>query len=639
MGRVFRYAECYGDSLEGTTHSVYMRYSYTTRRRNFLLWLVPSMYTIAGGTRSNLGETWGRIQFREDGDYDIDSTIAVGSVRHRKRAMPTMMKYLAPQIYRAAIFNDEILSPFFHTNRYYYRYREKYRTQSEAMITFTPYLRNTQLVRGSALIDIKTGRVIRLRIVGESDNLTFDSSIEMGRDSTTHSILPRSTATKTRFKMLGNHITATLDVAYDSPVRDTAGFAELPDTAKMERLRPDSLDDFERTIYNMYYHQRTATDHVKTKTEKVKDAAWDFVGNHLINSTRTSTENAYVRISPLFNPLYMSWSSRRGLAYKLRINSTLRLGQNSHLSLNPFIGYNFKITKLYYTLPLRYYFDERRDRWLELLFRNGNRMGNSSVLDIIKDEHRDTINFDTLRLDEFNDYELRLTLHWRIGKWLWAEGGAVWHCRPSLNKPVMRLLGKPEVYRSFAPRVQISVQPWPKGPVLSGSYERSIMHIMGSNIKYEKYEQDLSYKKSLIGRRSYALRFGWGQFTNSETNYFLDFENFHYNYLPDGWDDEYSGEFQLLHSRWYNASKYYVRANASYTSPLLIAKWLPYLGRYIENERLYANFAQLEKTRPYLELGYGFTTRFFSIGLFVSSLSGAIYETGTKFTFELFRKW
>ena len=49
----------------------------------------------------------------------------------------------------------------------------------------------------------------------------------------------------------------------------------------------------------------------------------------------------------------------------------------------------------------------------------------------------------------------------------------------------------------------------------------------------------------------------------------MDFANFRDNNLPEGWDDDWSGDFQLLDSRLYNESKYYVRSNITYESPLL----------------------------------------------------------------------
>ena len=109
--------------------------------------------------------------------------------------------------------------------------------------------------------------------------------------------------------------------------------------------------------------------------------------------------------------------------------------------------------------------------------------------------------------------------------------------------------------------------------------------------------------------------------------------------MPGGWDDDWSGDFQLLNSEWYNESSYYVRGNLSYETPLLAGSWLPLIGHYIEKERLYFSALSIDNTRPYTEIGYGFTTRFVSIGLFASFLSTHYEGFGSKFTFELFRRW
>jgi hypothetical protein len=114
---------------------------------------------------------------------------------------------------------------------------------------------------------------------------------------------------------------------------------------------------------------------------------------------------------------------------------------------------------------------------------------------------------------------------------------------------------------------------------------------------------------------------GSGFYTHKDSNHFVDYTNFRDNNLPEGWDDDWTGNFQLLSSRWYNESEYYVRTNLSYETPLLCASWLPFFGHYIEKERIYLSALRIEHTRPYFELGYGLTNRFFSIGLFSSFLN------------------
>ena len=135
------------------------------------------------------------------------------------------------------------------------------------------------------------------------------------------------------------------------------------------------------------------------------------------------------------------------------------------------------------------------------------------------------------------------------------------------------------------------------------------------------------------------LRAGAGFYTQRNSNYFADFENFRANNLPTGWEDDWAGQFQLLNSLWYNQSDYYVRGHVSFDTPMLALSYLPWVGRYLEVERIYLSALSIQHTRPYMELGYGFTTRYFSTAVFTNLLGGKIQEVGCKFTVELFRRW
>ena len=82
-----------------------------------------------------------------------------------------------------------------------------------------------------------------------------------------------------------------------------------------------------------------------------------------------------------------------------------------------------------------------------------------------------------------------------------------------------------------------------------------------------------------------------------------------------------------------------MRTNFTYETPLLVASWLPYVGHYIEMERIYVSALAVKELHPYFELGYGFTTRLFTIGAFVSNRNWKFNGFGLKFGFELFRHW
>ena len=185
----------------------------------------------------------------------------------------------------------------------------------------------------------------------------------------------------------------------------------------------------------------------------------------------------------------------------------------------------------------------------------------------------------------------------------------------------------------------IKILAWEHGPLFSIDWERGINNVFKSNIDYERWEFDGQWKYKMPGLRILNLRAGYGVYTRRKQNYFVDFENFQETNLPEGWDDDWSGDFQLLDGEAFTFSNYYLRANVSYESPLLLGTWLPYVGKYLEKERFYINSVLLERCRPYYELGYGFSNRYLSAAVFASFKNIRYQEIGFKFEFELFRRW
>lgn len=150
-------------------------------------------------------------------------------------------------------------------------------------------------------------------------------------------------------------------------------------------------------------------------------------------------------------------------------------------------------------------------------------------------------------------------------------------------------LGWQKIYRSVSPFLELQLRPWGwKGPFFTMDYDRAIKNILRSNMEYERWEANAEYIHHLDRLQSLQMRLGFGFYTKgSNTNYFLDYENFRENNLPGGWNDDWSGEFELLNGDDYNYSNYYIRANLTYESPLLLFSRIPWAGHYIELERIY----------------------------------------------------
>ena len=643
LERMFCYRRNYACEIEDTTTNIYLKLAINTNRRNFTLMCVPTLFHVAHGDRDYITENYGKVKFKDIKHYDLKSQIYVSTIPHGSSTMSVMRKYIVPNIYGIALFDDQILSPFHRANRVYYRYTISEVSPGNHLITFKPRNNNTQLIRGFAIVQSPTGRIQHARLQGEYDMLNFDIQTffdEIADDRL--AILPRKCVINTTFKFLGNDLRSkyTALLGCENTLPDSLD--RSADMKLLSEIRPIPLDSTERNIYLKFFTPSVAPDtlaSVSKKKNNIGKIAWDIVEDKMLSSIRGENDKGYFKFSPIINPEYITYSNSRGLAYKFTLGAQYNFNEKRRINFNSRTGYNFKIKQFYFDNRLHFDFNPKRNGWLELKVANGNRINNSSVLDQLNEQHRDTVDFSTLNLDYFNDNQYELSCNIAVTDQFEVMPSIIYHHRTAVDKEAMIDTGQPTTYDGFATSLTLKYQPFRSWPFFSLNYERCIDGVFGSNMEYERWELDASYLRRYSSLKRFNARFGGGFYTNKSTTYFIDYNNFHEDYIPGGWDDDWSGEFQLLHSRWYNASNYYLRLNVSYDSPMLIISHLPLAGRIMEAERLYFSFAQLEKTRAYFEIGYGFTTRYISLAFFGSFLNTEFVRFGTKFSFELFRKW
>ena len=417
----------------------------------------------------------------------------------------------------------------------------------------------------------------------------------------------------------------------------------------MDELRPIQLREEEDSIYQRYdkireealkaQEEKEKTDSLEKKGRSFGDKLWD-IGDYLVTSSSADAGAISFSLSPILNPQYVSYSQSRGLSYKIQLGARYSWNKKRYLTIQPQIGYNFKIKQFFHYTPIRMTYNPKRNGYAELVIANGNRISNASILQVIKDQYgADVMGNENMDLDYFTDNYIQAVNNVVAYDWLEIKAGIVYHIRRPVNVSGMIEFNQPTVYKSFAPTLTLHVSPWRRGPYFTLNYERSIDGILDSNLEYERIEMDVSHKFRLNAMRVFCLTGGFGLYTNSKTTYFLDYANFRDQNLPGGWEDDWTGNFQLIDPQWYNMSKYYLRVNSSYESPLLFFSFLPWIGKQVEKERIYLSTLSIEHTRAYSEIGYGISTRFVSIGAFASFLNIKFQNFGFKFTFELFRKW
>ena len=648
MKRVFSFRRNYTQAVNGVEQNVYMRYSYNTERRNPTLFLVPEMYSIARGERNYLGESYCKLKFEDVGAYDLKRQVVYSTIPRNRKVMTSLLQYMTPNLYDVSLYPQRLLSPFHRYNRHFYQYQIHQSDGQTAVITFKPRLRNTQLVSGRAIADVNTGRLTFVSFSGEFDMVTFNVTATMSDNI--QSLLPERCNTDAVFKFIGNKISTNYTAIYNCQTSLPDSISEKDDRELMSTLRPVPLKKKEEAIYEHYDQMHATADSLAgntkgndqqstdstetTKKRGIDDTAWDFISDNLLSSVSANSGGASLHVSPLFNPQFLSYSHSKGVSYRINIGAQYAWNSYRYLTLTPTLGYNFKQKQLYYKIPLRMTYNPKRNGYAELTWANGNRI--SSEL-LAEDLHKNT--GDSISIPDFKDEYIQAINNVVAFDWLEITSGLVYHYRRSTNRSLMRRLNSPEEYRSFAPIISIKLTPWTKGPTLTANYERSFKNVLKSNLKYERWELDAAYKQTLRSMRQLNMRVGSGFYTQRNSVYFVDYTNFRDENLPTGWDDEWAGQFQLLDAKSYNASKYYLRGHVSYDSPLLFLTWVPIIGRAIEMERVYVSMLSIEHARPYSEIGYGFTNRFFSTGLFASFSGAHFREFGCKFTLELFKRW
>ena len=641
LDRIYDYAQYHHPYADTLPDNVYTKYYFNVERRNPILWLIPNMYVMAKGEREYIREAYTKLTFKDHHHYDIEKQALSGTIQHNRATLTPLRSYLTPRLYDVAIYDGRVLSPFHPTNRRYYRFRQNRTSDGSTRIDFLPKSYNTQLTNGFAIIETETGRILRAVLNGEYDMISYRTEI-LYSSKGGHFTVPWRSSTAATFKFMGNRVATTFTSYHNSPVSMADSIVNIEGRAAMDTLRPIPLTLHDEDIYERYEKEinaQEAQDTVNGKSNILKKIFWDTIGETLVTPIESESDQVYFSVSPIINPLYISYSNSRGLSYKMQFGFQYIFSPHRYLNLDPMVGYNFKIKQLYFNCPLRITYNPKRNGYAEIEVANGNRIGNGSVLKAIKEQYGDTIRVDDENATKFDDTYLRVFNNIMLFDWLDIGTSLIFHRRGAVRKEFMQKYGMPTDFRSFAPRLGIKILTWKGGPIFSAEWERGFKGIAKSNIDYERWEFDGQWKLKIPGLRLLNMRAGTGFYTRKQQNYFVDYENFRETHLPDGWEDNWSGEFQLLDDDEFNASNYYIRANVSYESPLLFATWLPYVGKYIEKERFYLSAVQVERSRPYFELGYGFSNRYLSAGAFASFRNTEFLNFGFKFEVELFRRW
>lgn len=685
LTRIFRSASVYAEEVGEYKADLYLKGRLQIHKQNKIIKYVPSMFRFEKGINDYIHESISELHYTAPNIYDrkiraVSTTFTGGNSRFFD-----ILEFMKFNIYAPSLMEDKLLSPLNEQSSVHYYYLldsvDYWKAGEVYKIRVIPRYRSTQLLEGFFWISTKDWTIRYLDFRGKYDLIRFHIAMRMGEAEDTK-YLPQLINLDIIFKFLRNNLEMNYTgwLKHDEVIFKKKEEMDLllrksrkynlsnsytltcdttqlvQDRDSFARIRPLPLTDWEDSLYRAFDERRwkeRGDTLPKVETKFKKNLVYmGQLGDALISSYNVDISKVgNITCSPLINPLLVSYSHRNGISYSQEFKYNKLFHDGRLLHIVPQIGYNFTKKELYAKMDAEYVYNPEKHGSIMINVGNGNRIYSSIVLDQLKQTPDSIFSFDGLELDYFKDVYLNLSHNIEILNGLTVWTGIAMHWRYAVN-------GTPEVaervrlrYNSFAPRLRVE---WTPGmyyymnghrkinigsryPTFLIDYERGIK-VMKYFGEYERFEFSAEQKIRVRDLHTIAYHIGGGFFTNQEDMYFVDYVNFANRNLPQGWNDDIDGTFQMLDGRWYNASRHYFRGNMTYETPFLLLYPVGRLLSFIQKERIYAGVLFMPHLNPYVELGYGVGTHLFDFGVFIGNEKGKFTSVGCKFTFELFNR-
>ena len=691
MSKVYHYADSVGRGEGEFYADLYAQCGIRTHRRNVFIRWVPGVFRFERGVNCYFGESRMRLHRHSDGVTDVKEQAYYSTMPRLHATNRRMLRRVSPSIYSTTFFDDRILSPLHRRNRRYYTYTYLSCFEDslgmQARISIRPKFYNTQLVAGDMNVDMQTGAVrhFSFRVYYDMTRVQLSGALQgSGRAS----LFPNSLSITARYGMLGNKLEekylAQIDYSFPEIPTDTSErrYSRF-DLTSQYLLRVDTMGvSRSRTYFDSVRQRSLSAEAVQlyARADSMARCALEdsasvlaqmersgrkriadfFFGRHTFLFNGDTDAEMSVRLPALFTPEMFTWSERKGFMLQTRLRVNVGSSDKFRGVLRPKASYSFKERRLYWRIPLTMDFWPQWGASVRAEAGTGNRLYSSMQADAARGILQEHADFDELSrlLNAYdfnfyrdfyvlNDFSVSPVAGLRLGL------GIRYHRRSLVGwGEVAEQIGMRRVLSSLAPRFHAEWTPCQyyyrqgkrkvpvrsKWPTFSVDYERGL-RMNGMESQYERVEAAAQWTRNLYALRAFYCRLGLGFYTDRGGNYFLDYDYFRDDNLPDTWRDAMSGKFYALGSRWYNESDYYLSLSATYESPMLLFSRFALLSRVVQRERLYLNAVHLRELRPYAELGYGISTHMLDVSGFVGLAAGKTPSVGARLVFHWFDDW
>ncbi len=661
--------------VESLAASLYVRENVEAERKNLFLNLFPDMTRFDKGKNDYLAELFYSVHYVQGTLPKIKRVASLSTFGRSSGEMDKVLSFMTPQLSGERLFNAEQLSPLYPSNLRYYKYSIDTTSVDcgRLKIDFITRFDNIQLLTsGYVLVDTVSLLPLKFCAEGWDEHCSFAVEYRMGADGLERMVVD-DVSLEMDYSFLGNRLKiralgsfdyealqAKSDVTRLERVYDMTGQEPLPNGDELPlheyaaRYRQVPLTAADSLLYATNEILVDSLLRASLDEGRIKRLLWR-VGDEAISSHSLSWGSSDIKVAPIINPSYLSYSSSRGLAYKFSLNFRSRFSAKYILELKPMLGYSFKRKEFYW--GVKGGVTIAPSRRAAFLFDIGHESSkyNSLELEHIKGWSLDSIDFGAAPFVYYRDFHIKGNFLVEPFNGLELQVGANYYRRRmSGNSVGLEVDGVllENCYRQFAPHLRVTWHPgmyyyYAAGrkvnlgslaPRFTLDAEQGVRGIFGSNGVYTRAELDVNCKRRLSSSASLYMRFGAGGYFHTDDIYFVDYQFLKDNYLPRDKDEDPGAELQLLDGEWYSSANKYLRAGVTYESPFLLLQKLIPSARFIKNEALSGNMLFISHLCPYTEYGYTVETPYLNVGIFMGFENLAFHGVGYRLSFSLFKQ-
>lgn len=662
-------------AMEVIDADLYLKQRVNAERKNLLVNYFPNMTRFDKDESSYLSEYLYKVRYIHNRLPEVRRVAALSTYSRGDGEMECVLEFMTPQLCGERLFDEEYLSPLSRPNRKYYEFfiDDTYRVPGKTRVLAVPRYDNLLLLEAASFVVGKDDTSLyEVFMQGRNEQFRFSVSYTMA-DGALMGMVVDSVSLSIDYSFARNEIAIEANGVYRYsrllPFEDKGQrqrhYDVGPSSFASSDVSPVSIDSCRLVPLS---HADSLFYISKGVRVKGDDSAWQQqgsggnvlnllwrVGDAAISSHTLAWGGSDLRIQPLINPSYLSYSSSRGLSYKLAVNLRSRFSSGRSLEIKPVLGYNFKYSEPYWNIHGAFFFAPMRRAAVTLDVGRGMSMYSSRVLDYIKESSLDSLRFDRLPMVYYRDFHVKGDVRLELLNGLELQLGANFY-RRSLYRSVLDV-GEEGVqldryYRRFAPHLRVTWQPGmyyyitdgrkvnlgSLAPRFSLDVEQGVSGIFSCKGRYTRVELDAQYKRRVSSAASFYVRAAGGGYFLADNIYFVDYAFLRNSLLPLDKEDETSGVFQLLEREWYGSADKYFCMNASYESPFLLVQRAIPSANFIKSEALYANVLFISHLMPYWECGYGIETPYVNVGLFLGFGKASFHKFGYKVSFSLFNE-